>query len=266
MKTFLFAWNPERWAWDHLENSLDQLKLNGIVKERWSCASHKAVNIGDRAFLIRLGGKQNGIIGSGYIVSDAFLAEHWDGSGRMTERVQIDFEDLCERNQKPLIPIEILKNYFADQVWSTQLSGISIKSHVAEGLEKIWFEQINKIALTKISKTDKNKNAKLLEGNPYSLTITKYERNPYARGKCLEHYGYTCQICKIDFEKDYGEIGKEFIHVHHLTPLSSIKSLYEVNPIEDLIPLCPNCHSMAHRKKIPFTIEELKKIYNRASH
>jgi 5-methylcytosine-specific restriction protein A len=57
----------------------------------------------------------------------------------------------------------------------------------------------------------------------------------------------------------YGEIGKGFIHVHHLKPVSEINGEYEVDPIEHLVPVCPNCHAMLHSQHPPLTIEELKK-------
>lgn len=76
-----------------------------------------------------------------------------------------------------------------------------------------------------------------------------YERNPIARKKCLEHYGVHCQICKFNFEKVYGEVGRNFIHVHHIKPLHTIQQDYEVDPKMDLIPVCPNCHAMLHRKE-----------------
>ena len=71
-----------------------------------------------------------------------------------------------------------------------------------------------------------------------------------ARKKCIEHYGAKCAVsnCGFDFEKLYGDIGKGFIHVHHLTQLSDIGQGYEVDPIKDLRPVCPNCHAMLHQK------------------
>jgi 5-methylcytosine-specific restriction enzyme A len=69
----------------------------------------------------------------------------------------------------------------------------------------------------------------------------------------------------MDFEKVYGEIGKGFIHVHHIVELSNIKSEYKVQPIEDLRPVCPNCHAMLHRKKPAYKIEELKEILMRST-
>lgn len=53
----------------------------------------------------------------------------------------------------------------------------------------------------------------------------------------------------MNFEKVYGEIGKNFIHVHHIEFISSFEGKeHELNPIEGLIPVCPNCHAMLHRK------------------
>ena len=65
-------------------------------------------------------------------------------------------------------------------------------------------------------------------------------------------------VCDFDFQKTYGKIGKNFIHVHHLTKVEDIGNKYEVNPINDLRPVCPNCHSMLHKQEPPLTIEELK--------
>jgi len=67
-------------------------------------------------------------------------------------------------------------------------------------------------------------------------------------------------VCNFDFEKNYGEVGKNFIHVHHLKPLHEITEKYELNPINDLRPVCPNCHAMLHRRKGCFSIAELKDI------
>ena len=99
---------------------------------------------------------------------------------------------------------------------------------------------------------------KLLEGIQKTITTTIYERNPKAREECLKHWKYSCVVCGFNFEKTYGELGKNYIHVHHINQISSIKKEYEVNPIEDLRPICPNCHAIIHRNKEALTIEELR--------
>lgn len=100
------------------------------------------------------------------------------------------------------------------------------------------------------------------EGKSIKVTVNKYERNNLARKKCIEHHGYNCSICKLNLEERYGDIGKEFIHVHHIKPLSEISSEYKVDPINDLLPVCPNCHAIIHRKRPCYTIEEMLKIIN----
>ena len=105
-----------------------------------------------------------------------------------------------------------------------------------------------------------DENIEYAEGKTKKVLVNNYERNPIARKKCIEHFGVTCQVCTFDFEKKYGEIGKEFIHVHHKIDISTVGKEYSVDPISDLIPVCPNCHSMLHKKKPAYTIEELKEI------
>lgn len=102
------------------------------------------------------------------------------------------------------------------------------------------------------------------EGHAYKILVNKYERNLEARQKCIEIYGYSCQVCETNLEEVYGEVAKEFIHVHHLIPLSEIREEYQVDPANDLLPVCPNCHAMLHRKVNGeyLSIEELKKRMN----
>ena len=55
--------------------------------------------------------------------------------------------------------------------------------------------------------------------------------------------------CGFDFEATYGELGKNYIEVHHTKPLSSMEQETIVNPETDLVCLCSNCHRMIHRKR-----------------
>lgn len=107
-----------------------------------------------------------------------------------------------------------------------------------------------------------NRNA-LYEGSIKSVLLNKYERNKEARTTCLKRYGFNCWVCSFNFEKKYGHLGKGFIHVHHLIPISSCKEEYQINPIEDLKPVCPNCHAMLHKKDPPYSIEELSELVNK---
>ena len=103
------------------------------------------------------------------------------------------------------------------------------------------------------------------EGLKKQITVNKYERSSIARKKCIDYHGLNCFVCNMNFYDTYGEIGKGFIHIHHLNPIHQIGKEYKVNYKKDLAPVCPNCHCMLHRKindKEP-SIEELKKIINK---
>jgi 5-methylcytosine-specific restriction protein A len=102
----------------------------------------------------------------------------------------------------------------------------------------------------------------LIEGVVRQVVVNIFERSEEGRRLCLLHYGYRCSVCNFDFEARYGEIGRKFIHVHHLIPLSQVTREYHLDPIEHLRPVCPNCHAMLHRKDPPFTLEQLREILN----
>lgn len=96
------------------------------------------------------------------------------------------------------------------------------------------------------------------EGAVTRVVVNAYERSAAARTECIRHHGCRCFVCNMSFEERYGRIGEGFIHVHHLNPISSSKGSYVIDPVSELVPVCPNCHAMLHRQNPPLTIEELK--------
>lgn len=98
---------------------------------------------------------------------------------------------------------------------------------------------------------------KYIEGAKKQVRVNAYERDPKARKACLSHHGYNCVVCGFNFQSRYGEIGKDFIHVHHLKPLSLTDGEYKLDPVADLRPVCPNCHAMLHRGESVLSIEYL---------
>lgn len=100
----------------------------------------------------------------------------------------------------------------------------------------------------------------LPEGASVRVVVNRYERSAANRMACISHYGLRCQACGIDFAETYGPIGDDFIHVHHRTPVSQLGEGYIVNPLTDLIPVCPNCHAMLHRRTPPFDYLEIREL------
>lgn len=105
----------------------------------------------------------------------------------------------------------------------------------------------------------------LPEGALKKVFVNRYERSRYNRTLCINFHGCYCNVCKMNFEEKYGELGSGFIHVHHIVPVSKIGQDYIINPIKDLIPLCPNCHAMIHKKDPPLSIDDLIQITKDAS-
>jgi len=106
---------------------------------------------------------------------------------------------------------------------------------------------------------------KLTEGAKKTIVVNAYERDLNAKPLCIEHWGDSCVVCDMSFGTVYGDFGKGFIHVHHLKPLSEIGQQYELNPVQDLRPVCPNCHAMLHKSKKILTIEALRDILRAAT-
>jgi putative restriction endonuclease len=100
----------------------------------------------------------------------------------------------------------------------------------------------------------------IYEGAMRKVSVNAYERSNIAREACLLHYGCVCTACGINLSDLYGEIAQGRIHVHHIKPLSEINSEYQIDPIADLRPVCPNCHYIIHLKASPYSIEEIRKL------
>jgi hypothetical protein len=96
------------------------------------------------------------------------------------------------------------------------------------------------------------------EGSRRVAWVRKHERNSEARAACIAHYGVACFVCGFDFGLVYGQSVAGLIEVHHLEPLAGSRQPRTVDPVEDLRPLCSNCHSVVHRRDPPYTMEEAK--------
>ncbi len=117
-------------------------------------------------------------------------------------------------------------------------------------------------ALTEIA--DGSEEEQFWEGHVQVVRVNKYERNLQARRKCISHFGPQCQVCHVRLTDIYGPLALEYIQVHHLRPISEIGERYKINPLTDLIPVCPNCHTMLHRNNPPLSVEELQELMARA--
>ena len=112
---------------------------------------------------------------------------------------------------------------------------------------------------------DELESGQYIEGAKKQIRINAYERDTKARNACIEHHGFRCAVCNLLLEEQYGDIGKSFIHVHHIKPLAELGIQYKLDPVTDLRPVCPNCHAMLHRPEKVLSIEELRNIITKVA-
>ncbi len=112
-----------------------------------------------------------------------------------------------------------------------------------------------------------DENSTVTEGTQAIVQTKVYKRSNKLREKAIQFYTVDsrikCQACCFDFEDFYGEYGRNFIEIHHQKPVFQFdgddieKTINKA--LENVIPVCSNCHRMIHRRREnPLSLEELK--------
>ena len=101
------------------------------------------------------------------------------------------------------------------------------------------------------------------EGAKSIQVVNAYERNERNRRAVLQRLGYRCQACDVLLEERYGRIAKDYAHVHHTKPLSTVGDGYAPDLEADFAVLCPNCHAIAHRRSPPLTVAQVRDAFRR---
>ncbi|WP_294635523.1 hypothetical protein [uncultured Aquabacterium sp.] len=268
MSHYLFRWGPEDWPPHLFDDSVARARSGESV--RWMCkANLKRIGAGDAFFLLRCGAASPGIVGFGRVGSAPFQAPHFDpaeqAKGTVADFVQLRFDHICGSTQAPLVPRhELLQGDLVCGEWQSRSTGKLLPPQVAQALQKLVEQRSPAKDFVGADEIEPDQ-APLKEGATKTVLVNAYERSAEARRRCIEHHGYACAVCDVHFELHYGsELGKGFIHVHHLKPLHVIGVDYEVDPVADLRPVCPNCHAMLHRKRgQTLSIEELRGIHQK---
>lgn len=258
MKTILLNWNVKNYSWESFEDQCKEIQETGYTIVKWDVkeAANK-LSIGDRAFILKYGNDNPGIIGSGYSLSPTFKDKHWDEEKRSSgEQAEYAYFIVNTLFALPIISSKDLADHFSlkfpPNANAPQVSGREVKE--GQKLELEWFKRTQSASPETVEQISRN----LREGKEFYKISKYYERSRDAREACLKEFGYSCKICNFNFYEKYGEIGKNYIHVHHIVPLSEVGKSYIIDPKKDLIPICPNCHSMIHRSQKILSPEELK--------
>ena len=138
------------------------------------------------------------------------------------------------------------------------------REYIEEQIRKAYGDILQQ-AIEAAQTTDEDPDQLFTEGAQCNIVADRYERSRSARQACLQANGAACAICGFDFAKAYGAEFAGIIQVHHITPISEIGHEYQVDPVHDLIPVCPNCHVALHSKPGgTYTPDELRALLRRA--
>jgi len=140
MATYLFAWNPSLWNWPELPKDIRQLRRRGHFDTEWNSGRVRNIEIGSRAFLVRVGVPPKGLFGSGHTLTAPMPTAHWRpekaAAGAVQQRLTLRLETL---HALPLITYADLGvPPFARFRWGVRSSGVRIPSTLADALEDLW--------------------------------------------------------------------------------------------------------------------------------
>lgn len=257
MRGILLTWNPERWPIDPQERTELETQYKSNFLGRWSTGGTLNVPIGSPAFLLAQG-KRPGIVASGFTRSDVFQDANWEGRRTQTNYVEVDFDEWIPLDVR--LPKSELLVGAPTVKWNPRASGTSFDEQGVKDVEVLWTEHLDALGIGYVRQPEEPSMSEgFPEGAFKQVPVNRYERNRHARQRAIEIHGLDCKGCGFNFQAAYGSLGKDYIEVHHIVPISEIKAGYSVNPETDLVPLCANCHAMVHRENPPIKPEALRK-------
>ena len=226
--------------------------FNNLLTVLWSQKNNKSVNIGDIIYIYESKPQQRLVLKTRVIDRDV-TKNYIDDS-------QYAAESTSFGKKGPWFTLRLVENINIE-INLQDLRDWGLKGNI-QSLRRLNDDIVKHIEHVNSLDSDLT-TVTHLEDQKKEIYTTKYERNPQNRAKALEYQGYTCKACGFNFERTYGELGKSFIEVHHVTPLFSLDKEMRVDPRKDLVPLCSNCHRMIHRNKSKMkSVSELNKIIN----
>lgn len=262
MTAIILVWNPDEWNEWTYPAVLEEVAETGRFLASWEVGTTDFATSGADAWLVLQGRRGRGLIGHGVIVSErpaprpqapdaAGAAEDWSPL-----YVRVAFDALLPAGDQ--IPPAVLQETVPGLDWEA-LPGpaLAVEPPVAPLIRGLWRE----FGPPPGADPTQPVPGTVTSAAVSRVEVNRYEHNPDARRACIAHHGTSCAVCGFSFEIAYGDIGKDFIPVHHLVPVSQLGGTYELDPVTDLVPLCANCHAMAHLGvTTPRTVAELRRV------
>jgi 5-methylcytosine-specific restriction protein A len=241
MTAIILAWNPDRWNDWNYTAVVEQVRGAGQYHATWTIAGDAILPAGADAWLLLQGRRGRGLLGHGMIVATLSNATQPSEAARKpTTQLVITFDSLLPLGDQ--ISPDILRDSVPEVGWDGVRGVQAVGPAVEPRIRELWLRS-GPVLLSDP--------ALPVPGTYPAWAVSKveanrFERDPEARRACIAHYGTSCAACGFSFEIAYGDIGRDFIDVHHTVPVSQLNENYRLDPVTDLVPLCANCHAMAH--------------------
>lgn len=262
----ILLWNPDNWPWRTFGEDVAKVRNGQPVRVGWKVQHPHLVHIGMPAYLYRTGTKGRGFMASGTVVSPPYVTSHFRGEHEQQTSVDVMIDTVIDPSDDLLLSMDALNTQIpdADRVSNFLYSGVVLRGVAAEQLQTLWRNHIGMmlgVGSELGALPDSSAEYFYAEGALRQLSLNAHERSGPARDRAIAIHGTDCCVCGINFERMYGEIGKGFIHIHHLDPIANASENRPVDPRNDLVPVCPNCHAMLHRGQAkPLTPSELQRM------
>lgn len=253
MTAIMLGWNPDHgspdypgpWSGQSYAAVVEEITRSGLHAQPWALTGKTEVPVGAEAWLVLQGKHVRGLIGHGVVVRGnpvrpETAVQH--GQADVTRMpVMVAFDALLPLGDH--IAANVLRAAAPGILWDRiNGSGLAVDPADEAGIRSVWTEFG--------PPAGPNPNQLVPGTYPESavarVPVNGFERDPDARRACIAHRGTSCAACGFSFEVAYGEIGKDFIDVHHVVPAARLGAGYQLDPLTDLVQLCANCHAMAH--------------------
>jgi 5-methylcytosine-specific restriction protein A len=258
MSAIILGWDPARWNRWNYAAVVEQVAVTGLRLEPWGVGRGAAA--GADVWLLLLGAQGPGLIGHGVVLSEQEEQRegpvHPEPADRAEFILQVAFDALLPLGDQ--VPAAVLDDAVPGAAWDgDDIAGVELGPGDEAAVRALW--------ATHGPAQGPDPTQPVPGTYPASavvrVTANRYEHDPVARRACIAHRGTNCAACGFSFELAYGEVGADFIHIHHVVPASQLGNGYVLDPLTDLVPLCANCHAMAHHGvNPPRTEAELRQI------
>ena len=192
MNTFIIMWNPDapvlnyerfkEWFYDPLDAEI-QVELTD-----W-----KRARVGDRIFMVRAGdkgrgGKGNGIVMSGFIISEPFVPDVKLTDGKKKHYVDVQPDYMFDTNRVKTLTDDFLTEHLPEFDWKHGPSGKVLDKAVASRLEELWEQCLQANAES------------LQNGSKWRTAQDVFRRIPFIQLYQLHHgedaYGVVAEIAR----------------------------------------------------------------------